>query len=533
MFPLNNMEHIQDAGEILPESPGHAAVLNPFESPNDYHSLHESVVASPSLFRSSRTSSATPAKFKWSIDEIASLLPVDIDPEDIHRQSLYLSQTRTDKEIEERRQHAIEQFFTKNTIVPSPWAEPESKQPTQLHALKCSISPKIPRENLPNGKANASSQTVLSLPVDFDLEKILGEYFRADDADQSGESVSSPTLRRKLFLDGHECESVSPQASPAHSPAALETPGVPSSYHLSPLRGPAPLQTPSSGQFSSSPIKGSLRCYSLESVTSPVFSERPSLNLKTPTLSPIFLQPAQTPVSERKRLNFLSPDGVAVCSSNTKPSRCAESPYVEGCSPIKSCSPVSSGGRLRMPRRRVSTFQLPLAHECTIEEKETLPLPDPMPPMDMDACSLHSHSVGRPEPLSEASESLHVESAKGNNTVNMGEPVESAEDESAWVKDGVENVHIQLTSSRTGSTSNAEGSHMFLSLLAESSGIPCDSASIQVDSAYNTQSIGVSNIADGTGTDIQQKDMLDVHLPEESCLYNRMHFKSKFLNLHH
>ncbi|MBN3319473.1 BORA protein, partial [Atractosteus spatula] len=506
------MEHVQDAGEILPESPGHAAVLNPFESPNDYHSLHESVVASPSLFRSSRTSSATPAKFKWSIDEIASLLPVDIDPEDIHRQSLYLSQTRTDKEIEERRQHAIEQFFTKNTIVPSPWAEPESKQPTQLHALKCSISPKIPRENLPNGKANeslyalctkcsiayyisailcttwgvlcvflpASSQTVLSLPVDFDLEKILGEYFRADDADQSGESVNSPTLRRKLFLDGHECESVSPQASPAHSPAALETPGVPSSYHLSPLRGPAPLQTPSSGQFSSSPIKGSPRCYSLESVTSPAFSERPSLNLKSPTLSPIFLQPAQTPVSERKRLNFLSPDGVAVCSSNTKPSRCAESPYVEGCSPIKSCSPVSSGGRLRMPRRRVSTFQLPLAHECTIDEKETLPLPDPMPPMDMDACSLHSHSVGRPEPLSEASESLHVESAKGNNTVNMGEPVESAEDESAWAKDGVENVHIQLTSSRTGSTSNAEGSHMFLSLLAESSGIPCDSASIQV-----------------------------------------------------
>lgn len=36
----------------------------------------------------------TPAKFKWSIDEMASLLPVEIDPEDIQRQSLFLSRTR-------------------------------------------------------------------------------------------------------------------------------------------------------------------------------------------------------------------------------------------------------------------------------------------------------------------------------------------------------------------------------------------------------------------------------------------------------
>lgn len=36
----------------------------------------------------------TPAKFKWSIDEMANLLPVEIDPEDIRRQAVFLSQAR-------------------------------------------------------------------------------------------------------------------------------------------------------------------------------------------------------------------------------------------------------------------------------------------------------------------------------------------------------------------------------------------------------------------------------------------------------
>lgn len=38
--------------------------------------------------------SQTPPKFDWSIDEMASLLPVHIDQEEIQRQSFYLSQTR-------------------------------------------------------------------------------------------------------------------------------------------------------------------------------------------------------------------------------------------------------------------------------------------------------------------------------------------------------------------------------------------------------------------------------------------------------
>ncbi|MBN3308218.1 BORA protein, partial [Amia calva] len=391
------MEDVYEMGvQITPETPGRPAVLNPFESPNDYHSLHESVVASPSLFKCSRATSATPAKFKWSIDEIASLHPVDIDPEDIHRQSLYLSQTRTDKDIEERRQNAIEQFFTKNTIVPSPWAEPESRHATRTHTLKCSVSPVIPEESLQEGKSNA----------------------------------------------------------------------------------------------------------------------------------------------ERRRLNFRTPDGAGLCSSNTKANHCTESPYVEGCSPIQICSPARSSTSVRTRRYRGSPFQLPFAHELSYEEKENFPPTDPLPPMDTDACCLHSDLMagktescsGRQEPVLLPAEPVQVEEAKENNTVNMGDPVESAEDESTWAKDGPDNTHIQLTSSRTGSISNVENSHMFISLLAESSAIPCDGNSMQVDSGYNTYSVGVNSIMDGAASETQPKDLLDGQTPDETFFHTRtQHFKSKVI----
>ncbi|XP_066562658.1 protein aurora borealis [Amia ocellicauda] len=542
------MEDVYEMGvQITPETPGRPAVLNPFESPNDYHSLHESVVASPSLFKCSRATSATPAKFKWSIDEIASLHPVDIDPEDIHRQSLYLSQTRTDKDIEERRQNAIEQFFTKNTIVPSPWAEPESRHATRTHTLKCSVSPVIPEESLQEGKSNAGCQTMLSLPVDFDLEKILGDYVKPDDAvDQMHESLSSSSLRRKLFLDGNGSgsDSSSP-ASPDRGPIdiAVEPAEGLFSVDLSPLQNRIAVATPNSGQFSSSPIQGSTRACSLGSLPSPMFPDRSSPSLKSPTLSPIIPQAGKTPGSaERRRLNFRTPDGAGLCSSNTKANHCTESPYVEGCSPIQICSPARSSTSVRTRRYRGSPFQLPFAHELSYEEKENFPPTDPLPPMDTDACCLHSDLMagktescsGRQEPVLLPAEPVQVEEAKENNTVNMGDPVESAEDESTWAKDGPDNTHIQLTSSRTGSISNVENSHMFISLLAESSAIPCDGNSMQVDSGYNTYSVGVNSIMDGAASETQPKDLLDGQTPDETFFHTRtQHFKSKFVHLHH
>lgn len=105
-------------------------------------------------------------------------------------------------------------------------------------------------------KSNVACQTLLSLPVDFNLEKILGDYFRADEfADQSPGNLSSSSLRRKLFLDGNG--SISDSLSPA-SPRSPRS-GAQASLEVFCSIDLSPVQTPSSGQFSSSPIQGSAK----------------------------------------------------------------------------------------------------------------------------------------------------------------------------------------------------------------------------------------------------------------------------------
>uniref|UniRef100_A0A8D0H6U6 Protein aurora borealis n=1 Tax=Sphenodon punctatus TaxID=8508 RepID=A0A8D0H6U6_SPHPU len=143
----------------------------------------------------------------------------------------------------------------------------------------------------------SACQTVLSLPVDFNLEKLLGEYFRPDEfADQSQENLSSSSLRRKLFLDENggvsECLSPASPQSPHNNPASL---GVLCSIDISPVRCRSPLETSTSGQFSSSPIQGGARAYSLGSITSPTLPEKSPASVASPTFSPIAFQIRKTP----------------------------------------------------------------------------------------------------------------------------------------------------------------------------------------------------------------------------------------------
>ncbi|OWK60578.1 Protein aurora borealis, partial [Lonchura striata] len=440
--------------QIAPETPGRVTILNPFESPSDYYTLQEQIVSSPSVFKSTKSSS-TPGKFRWSIDQLALINPVEIDSEDIRRQGMYLSHARMDKETEDRRQKAIEEFFTKKLIVPSPWTEHEGKQVSQFNSTKSidinNISPIGRQLSLQVGKSNAllkghsklillvlfvaaACQTVLSLPVDFNLQKILGEYFRADElADQSQENLSSSSLRRKLFLE-----------------------------------------------------------------------ENGNLNF-----AHFF--------SDQRKFTFRSPDVPSSSSRMTPPS--TRSPYIDGCSPIKNYSPMRLGACRGTAQYQTSVIRIPITVENHDEEdkENTSPAEARFPEMD-NGINVHQedsdtfahgthlvvttvsiapdHSEGCHQRLSSFQD---IEGLKENNTVDMADAAEVSE-ENTWMKETIGSSNTPMTSFMTGITFSIESSRMCMSPLAESSAIPCDNSSIQVDSGYNTQTCG-NSIMDTAGAE--------------------------------
>ncbi|XP_039995128.1 protein aurora borealis [Xiphias gladius] len=542
--------------QITPETPGRPSIRNPFESPNDYHHLREPLVPSPSVFKS-KSYKTTPPKFKWSIDEMASLLPVHIDPEEIQRQSFYLSQTRTDSDIEEKRQNAIEQFFTKGTIVPSPWAAPDNRKAPQI-CKKSSMSAMIAEEP---DKISVACQTTLSLPLAFDLEKVLGEYFRHEEAcDAVQESLSSSSLRRKLFLDGQGSYSGSDSSSPPSPERSHVRQGRPSltrgegvvegvegsegeaisSIFSSPLSCGVSAPTPSTGQFSSSPIQhGCFRDCSLGSITSPLFPDRSSpAGLVSPTISPIVAYTARTPIgsAERKQPSNLTPHGVPL---DIDVNSCNESPLVEGCSPIRSCSPHQlhchnepQHNARPKPRPRVRCWASPPLispilnpklqdHQEAEDQIPSSSLPsmelDPSSPMAQDAHPTDTERVNL-DPM----EPVKMEECKETGIEGR---LEEEEEEETGGPLG------QLTSSRMGNASAAESSQMFVSLLAEGSSIRYDS-SMQVDSGYNTTSAGTGSLIDGLSSDCHSKESFSSNLAEEAFQVTR-HTKIKVFYPHH
>ncbi|KAJ7414075.1 Protein aurora borealis [Pitangus sulphuratus] len=384
--------------QIAPETPGRVAVLNPFESPSDYYTLQEQIVSSPSVFKSTNSSS-TPGKFRWSIDQLALINPVEIDSEDVRRQAMYLSHARIDKETEDRRQKAIEEFFTKRLIVPSPWIEHEGKQVSQFNSTKSidlnNISPIGRQLSLQPGKSNAACQTVLSLPVDINLEKIL----------------------------------------------------------------------------------------------------------------------------DQRKFTFRSPDIPSSSNRMTPPS--TRSPYIDGCSPIKNCSPMRLGACRGTAQYQTSLIRIPIAvenHDEDEEDKENAsPAEARFPEMDngINLCQEDSDTFAHGTRLVVAtvsiapdhSEACHqrlssfqdIEGLKENNTVDMADAAEVSE-ENTWIKETIGNSNTPMTSFMTGITFSIESSRMCMSPLAESSAIPCDNSSIQVDSGYNTQTCG-NSIMDTVGAE--------------------------------
>ncbi|XP_021566997.1 protein aurora borealis isoform X2 [Carlito syrichta] len=442
---------------------------------------------------------------------------------------LFLNQQncQLDKDVEDKRQKAIEEFFTKDVIVPSPWTDHEGKQLSEYHSNKCininSDSPVGKKPTILSEKSNAACQTLLSLPVDFNLENILGDYFRADEfSDQSPGNLSSSSLRRKLFLDGNgsisdTLPSASPRSPHSSAQASVE---VFYSIDLSPVQRGSPLQTPSSEQFSSSPIQANAKKYSLGSTTSPS-------PISSPTFSPISFQMGKTPLSEQKKFTFHSPDASSGTNSNGITNSCIRSPYIDGCSPIKNWSPM----RLEMCRAgaqyRTSLIQIPFTletHSKGGEDKENIPSTDISSPA-MDAAGMHPRQLNSDasthgthvivttmsfkqiqSSVSEKKSALlqDIESEKENNTVDMADAIEIV-DENTWSKEPVDNGSLPMTDFISGIAFSMENSQMCMSPLAESSVIPGESSNIQMDSGYNTQNCG-TNTMDTVGTESYCKE---------------------------
>uniref|UniRef100_A0A8C3ALB4 Protein aurora borealis n=2 Tax=Cyclopterus lumpus TaxID=8103 RepID=A0A8C3ALB4_CYCLU len=318
-----------------------------------------------------------------------------------------------------------------------------------------------------------------------------------------------------------------------------------SSNLSSPLSCGTPAPTLSTGQFSSSPIQhGCFRDCSLGSITSPLFPDRSSpAGFVSPTISPIVAHAERTPIcsAERKQPSNFTPLG-----KNVTP--CNESPFVEGCSPIRSCSPhllhchnESQHNARPKPRPRVRCWASPPLISPILnpnlqdnqEAEHQLPFSSPsssssssssLPPMELDSPSplpRDAHHADTERVSLDPMEPVKMEEGKEAETEGR---LEEEEEEGA-------RLSSQLTSSRMGNVSATEGSRMFVSLLAEGSSIRYDS-SMQVDSGYNTTSAGTASLIDGLSSDCHGKESFNSNLAEDAFQLTR-HTKVKVFYPHH
>ncbi|XP_063400474.1 protein aurora borealis-like [Mytilus trossulus] len=246
-------------------TPNRLGPKNPFEYEVEH--LEGNVFMSPGVFSLPGSTPASDEKkaFRWSIEHLAVLHPADID-EMPHQQDPHHGH---DRETEEKAQRAIDTFFSNNLVVPSPAtglkAAPSSGQRLGClpEELQGSIKKQLPGTVHVDNKKEVSCQTMLSLPVDFDINKVLGQFLQNQPGqDDNPEMLSTSSLRRKLFFQGDNSGvAISPVkvflgkdesrlAGGCASPAILssKTPQKTENHAT-------PLKTPSRNQFSSSPIK--------------------------------------------------------------------------------------------------------------------------------------------------------------------------------------------------------------------------------------------------------------------------------------
>ncbi|XP_063846275.1 uncharacterized protein LOC135092048 isoform X1 [Scylla paramamosain] len=214
-----------------------SAHVNPFEVGAE--SLYLSAV-SPSLFQQVVSpSQKTDINFRWSIDQMAALQPVNIETSPFMQ-----VETFVDPEYERRAQDAIDRFFTtQQSVIPSPWTGSNKSVSVvkKMCVQQSQASPSLP----PPRTQTVWCQTELTLPPVLPpaLEEALKPFctFTQNQAWQgSGEGdeagcLNNTTLRRKLLF-GHDDLASN---TPSQGGSEPSSPTAPHSLH-SDLRSPTP-----------------------------------------------------------------------------------------------------------------------------------------------------------------------------------------------------------------------------------------------------------------------------------------------------
>ncbi|KAJ8972749.1 hypothetical protein NQ317_013803 [Molorchus minor] len=208
-------------------------IFNPFES-HLIDSLHLPT-SSPSVFAKVSTPK-TEVNFKWTIDDISSLKPADIDEGTISQHVF-----EEDPHVESIVQQKIDTFFSEKVIVPSPMTE-VVRVPLIAHTLDGAIN--SPKQFSEGQLFYLTIVAFLFCPNNINtspklpdhLEEMLKPFylFTQDQQSSDTDNVKDTSLYRKLFEFDQEPESPN-ECRSIESSSALSISLSP--VQLSPLNG--------------------------------------------------------------------------------------------------------------------------------------------------------------------------------------------------------------------------------------------------------------------------------------------------------
>nr|XP_053655736.1 uncharacterized protein LOC128704651 [Cherax quadricarinatus]XP_053655737.1 uncharacterized protein LOC128704651 [Cherax quadricarinatus]XP_053655738.1 uncharacterized protein LOC128704651 [Cherax quadricarinatus]XP_053655739.1 uncharacterized protein LOC128704651 [Cherax quadricarinatus]XP_053655740.1 uncharacterized protein LOC128704651 [Cherax quadricarinatus] len=194
--------------------------INPFEVGAECLQLP---TVSPSLFRHVVSpSQKVDGKFRWSIDQLALLHPVNIETSPFNQADVVI-----DPDYERQAQDAIDKFFTHHTVASSPWTGSEKA----VNLLRMLCTPVQSAASHPVSHTNTVwCQTELSLPpvLPEAVEEALRpfctftqeQWWQGSTENDEGTNINNTTLRRKLLFSHDELLNVTPMCSPGGGDAS-------------------------------------------------------------------------------------------------------------------------------------------------------------------------------------------------------------------------------------------------------------------------------------------------------------------------